>query len=46
MGVILLNLVHTGYLKFLAIFHKLAANKHGFLSKISEKSRDTPKSGF
>jgi len=33
---ILLNLVHTGSLQFLAIFHNLAANEHGFLPKTSK----------
>jgi len=31
--VILLNLVHTGYLQFLAIFHNLAGNEHGFFDQ-------------
>jgi len=31
--VILLNLVHTGYLQFLVIFHNLTANEHGLLAK-------------
>jgi len=39
--VILLNLVHTGHLEFLAIFHNLAANEHGFLPKASKISVDT-----
>jgi len=29
-------LLHTGNLKFLAIFHKLAANEHGFLPNTSK----------
>jgi len=41
--VILLNLVHTGNLPFLAIFHNLAANEHGFLLKTSKMSINTPK---
>jgi len=31
--VTLLNLVHTGYLQFLAIFHNLAVNEHVFFGK-------------
>jgi len=31
--VILLNLVHTGYLQFLTIFHNLASNEHDFFGK-------------
>jgi len=31
--VILLNLVHTGYLQFLAIFHNLTANGHRFFGQ-------------
>jgi len=34
-----LNLVHTGHLQFLAIFHNLAGNEHGFLPKTSEKPK-------
>jgi len=34
--VILLILVHTGNLQFLAIFHKLAANEQGLLPKTSK----------
>jgi len=34
--VILLNLVHTGNLQFLAIFYNLAANEQGLLPKISK----------
>jgi len=41
--IILLNLVHTENLQFLAIFHNLAANEHRFLLQTSERSRDTPK---
>jgi len=41
--VILLNLVHTGYLQFLAIFHNLAGNEHGFLAKTSKTPIKTPK---
>jgi len=44
--VILLNLLHTGNLQFLAIFHNLAANEHGFLPKISKISIYTPKNQF
>jgi len=40
--VLLLNLVHTGNLQFLAIFHSLAANEHGFLLKTSKISINTP----
>jgi len=43
MGVILLKLVHTRYLKFLVIFHNLTANEHGFLAKTSRTPIDTPK---
>jgi len=39
----LLNLVHTGYLQFLAIVHNLAGNEHGFLAKTSKTPIDTPK---
>jgi len=43
-GVILLNLVHTGNLQVLAIFYNLAAsNEHGFLHKTSKISINTPK---
>jgi len=41
--VILLNLVHTGYLQFLAIFRNLAGNEHGFLPKTSKEPINTPK---
>jgi len=41
--VILLNLVHTGYLQFLAIFHNLADNEHGFLPKTSKAPINTLK---
>jgi len=42
--VILLNLVHTGYLQFLAIFHNSTANGHGFfLAKTSKTPINTPK---
>jgi len=41
--VILLNLVPTGYLQFLAIFHNLAGNEHGLLAKTSKTPRNTPK---
>jgi len=41
--VILLNLVHTGYLQFLAIFDNLAGNEHGFLAKTSKTPINTPK---
>jgi len=34
--VILLNLVHTGNLQFLAIFYNLDANEDGFLPKNSK----------
>jgi len=43
MYVILLNLVHTGYIQFLAYFHNLAGNEHGFLSKTSKTPINTPK---
>jgi len=43
MWVILLILVHTGNLQFSAIFHKLAANEHGFLPKVSKICTNTPK---
>jgi len=41
--VILPNLVHTGYLQFLAIFRNLAGNEHGFLPKTSKAPINTPK---
>jgi len=41
--VILLNLVHTRNLQFLAIFYNLAANKHGVLPKTNKISINTPK---
>jgi len=41
--VILLNLVHTGYLQFLVIFYNLTANEHGFLAKTSKTPIITPK---
>jgi len=41
--VILLNLVHTGNLQFLAIFYNLAANEYGFLPKNSKLWMNTPK---
>jgi len=41
--VILLNLVHTGYLQFLAIFHNLAGNEHAFLPKTNKAPINTPK---
>jgi len=41
--VILLNLVHTGYFQFLAMFHNLAGNEHGFLPKTSKTPINTPK---
>jgi len=41
MWVILLKLVQTGNLQFLAIFHNLAANEHKILPKISEALRNT-----
>jgi len=31
--VILLNLVHTGYLQFYFFLYNLAGNEHGFLAK-------------
>jgi len=31
--VILLNLVHTRYFQFLAIFHNVAGNEHGFFGQ-------------
>jgi len=40
--VISLNLVHTGYLQLLAIFHNLAGNEHGFLPKTSKAPINTP----
>jgi len=43
MWVILLNLVHTGHLQFLAIFHHLTANEHGFLMKTSKTPINIPK---
>jgi len=47
MSVILLNLVHTENLQFLAISHSLAANEHGFLPKTTKISIKTPKNqGF
>jgi len=39
----LFNLVHTGNLQFLAIFHNLAANEHAFLPKTSKISITTSK---
>jgi len=39
----LLNLVHIANLQFLAIFHNLTVNEHGFLSKTSKISINTPK---
>jgi len=41
--VILLNLVHTGYLQFLAILHHLTANEHRFLIKTSKTPINIPK---
>jgi len=41
--VILLNLVHTGYLQFLAIFHDLAGNEHDFLPKTRKVPINTQK---
>jgi len=41
--VILLNIVHTQNLWFLAIFHNLAGNEHGFLAKTSKTQINTPK---
>jgi len=41
--VILLNLVHTGNIQFLAIFHNLVANEHGLLPKTSKILIDMPK---
>jgi len=35
--------LNFGNLQFLAIFHNVAANEDGFLPKISETSRNTPK---
>jgi len=43
MWVILLNLVHTGNLQFLAMFYNIAANGHGFLLKASKISINTLK---
>jgi len=40
--VILLKLVHTRNLQFLAIFHNLAGNEHVFLAEISKTSINTP----
>jgi len=40
--VILLNLVHTRNLQFLAIFHNLAGNEHVFLAKTSKTPINTP----
>jgi len=39
--VILLNLVHTGYLQFLAISHNLSDNGHGLLPKTSKAPINT-----
>jgi len=39
--VILLNLVHTRNLQFLAIFHNSAGNEHVFLAKSSKTSINT-----
>jgi len=39
----LLNLVHTGYLQFLAIFHNLTGNKYGLLAKTSKTPINTTK---
>jgi len=41
--VILLNLVHTGYLQFLTIFHNLAGNEPEFLPKTSKAPINTLK---
>jgi len=41
--VILLNVVHSGNLQSLAIFHNLAGNEHGFLPKTSKIPINTPK---
>jgi len=43
MWVILLNLVHARNLQFLAIFHNLAGNEHGFLAKTNKTPINTPK---
>jgi len=43
MWVILLNLVHTQNVQFLAIFHNLAGNELGFLVKTSKTPVNTPK---
>jgi len=40
--VILLHLVHTRNLQFLAIFHNSAGNEHIFLTKTSKTSINTP----
>jgi len=39
----LLNLVHTGCLQFLAIFHHLIADEHSFLIRTSKTPINTPK---
>jgi len=41
--VILPNLVHTGFLQFLAIFHNLAGNEHGLLVKTTKTPINTLK---
>jgi len=41
--VILLNLVHTGNLQFLAITCSLTANENGFLTKTSKTLRTVTK---
>jgi len=42
-SVISLNLVHTGHPQFLAIFHNLAGNEHGFVPNTSRKPTNTLK---
>jgi len=41
--IILLNLVHTRYLQFLAIFHNLAGNQYDLLPKTSKALINTLK---
>jgi len=43
MWVILLNLLHTGNLRFVALFHNSATNEHGVLPKTSKISVNTLK---
>jgi len=41
--VILLNLVRTGYLQFLAIFHHITVNEYRFLIETSKTPINTSK---